>query len=166
MKIVCDACGAKYSIADEKVSGKVFKIRCKKCSGVIVVRGDQPAAASAAPLPAADAVWQVAVNGETRGPLAPAEIGELLAAGTIDWEAFVWREGFEGWCAARDVQELVDAVMGGASPQPAAEPAEAPATAAPARRHAGADLFAASDPAASPFSGGGDDDVVASAPSA
>src|SRR5687767_759463 len=39
MKIVCDACSAKYSIADEKVRGKVFKIRCKKCSNIIVVRG-------------------------------------------------------------------------------------------------------------------------------
>ena len=26
MKIVCDNCGAKYSIADEKVAGKVFRI--------------------------------------------------------------------------------------------------------------------------------------------
>ena len=40
MKIVCDSCGAKYQIADEKVRGKVFKIRCKKCSNVIVVKGD------------------------------------------------------------------------------------------------------------------------------
>src|SRR3954452_3157922 len=39
MKIVCDSCGTKYSIADEKVRGKVFKIRCKKCSHIIVVRG-------------------------------------------------------------------------------------------------------------------------------
>ena len=39
MKIICDTCGAKYSIADEKVRGKVFKIRCKKCSEIIVVRG-------------------------------------------------------------------------------------------------------------------------------
>jgi predicted Zn finger-like uncharacterized protein len=54
MKIVCDACSAKYSIADEKVQGKVFKIRCKKCSNIIVVRGTggaeeaAPAAAAAA----------------------------------------------------------------------------------------------------------------------
>ena len=41
MKIACESCGAKYSIADEKVQGKVFKIRCKRCSEVIVVRGDQ-----------------------------------------------------------------------------------------------------------------------------
>ena len=41
MKIVCDSCGTKYSIADEKVRGKVFKIRCKKCSHIIVVRGGE-----------------------------------------------------------------------------------------------------------------------------
>ena len=48
MKIVCESCGAKYSIADEKVAGKVFKIRCKKCSAVIVVKGDQPATSAEA----------------------------------------------------------------------------------------------------------------------
>ena len=58
MKIVCENCGAKYSIADEKVKGKVFKIRCKKCSESILVRGDaeQPAEESEpaphAPMPA------------------------------------------------------------------------------------------------------------------
>ena len=40
MKIICENCGAKYSIADEKVKGKVFKIRCKKCQESIVIRGD------------------------------------------------------------------------------------------------------------------------------
>ena len=52
MKIVCDSCGTKYSISDDKVRGKVFKIRCKKCSHIIVVRGTNEAAA-AAPSPAA-----------------------------------------------------------------------------------------------------------------
>ena len=49
MKIVCEACQAKYSIADEKVRGKVFKIRCKKCSHVIVVRGGGSAETGSAP---------------------------------------------------------------------------------------------------------------------
>jgi predicted Zn finger-like uncharacterized protein len=58
MKIVCENCSAKYSIADEKVRGKVFKIRCKKCGESIVVKGDAPQAAPAAepappPMPAA-----------------------------------------------------------------------------------------------------------------
>ncbi|HEX2660455.1 MAG TPA: zinc-ribbon domain-containing protein, partial [Polyangia bacterium] len=39
MKIVCDSCSTKYSISDDKVRGKVFKIRCKKCSHIIVVKG-------------------------------------------------------------------------------------------------------------------------------
>ena len=47
MKIVCDACQAKYSISDDKVQGKVFKIRCKKCSNIIVVRGGAGGAAEA-----------------------------------------------------------------------------------------------------------------------
>ncbi len=48
MKIVCENCSAKYSIADEKVKGKVFKIRCKKCGESIVVRGDSTASEAAA----------------------------------------------------------------------------------------------------------------------
>ena len=46
MKITCQACAAKYTIADEKVLGKVVKIRCKKCGATIVVNGNDPAAAS------------------------------------------------------------------------------------------------------------------------
>jgi predicted Zn finger-like uncharacterized protein len=38
MKFVCESCGTKYSIADEKVRRKVLKIRCKNCSNIIVVR--------------------------------------------------------------------------------------------------------------------------------
>ena len=47
MKIVCDNCSTKYSIADEKVRGKVFKIRCKKCSHIIVVKGTDGEGAAA-----------------------------------------------------------------------------------------------------------------------
>ena len=41
MKIICDNCGARYSIADEKIraKNKIYKIRCKKCEHVIVIRG-------------------------------------------------------------------------------------------------------------------------------
>src|SRR5687768_12950851 len=101
MKIVCDSCGAKYSIADEKVAGKVFKIRCKKCSAVIVVRGDkvedEKDDSTAVYDYGGEAVWHVVVQGEQQGPFAPAQIGEMLSAGTIDWEAYVWREGFDNW---------------------------------------------------------------------
>ena len=39
MKISCQSCQAKYTIADEKVLGKIVKIRCKKCGATIVVNG-------------------------------------------------------------------------------------------------------------------------------
>lgn len=42
MRFACDSCQTKYSIADEKVRGKVLKIRCKKCSAVILVKQPEP----------------------------------------------------------------------------------------------------------------------------
>ena len=105
MKIVCEACQAKYSIADEKVRGKVFKIRCKKCSHVIVVRGGSAEAASAAPAAssprrprrrptlALDAGWHIVVDGEQVGPLSEGDIRARLARGEIDPDTYIWKEG-------------------------------------------------------------------------
>ena len=38
MKFSCDHCKTKYSIPEDKVRGKILKIRCKKCKNIIVVR--------------------------------------------------------------------------------------------------------------------------------
>ncbi|HET6146475.1 MAG TPA: AgmX/PglI C-terminal domain-containing protein [Polyangia bacterium] len=43
MKFVCDRCLTKYSIADEKVRGRILKIRCKSCSNIITVKESAPA---------------------------------------------------------------------------------------------------------------------------
>jgi predicted Zn finger-like uncharacterized protein len=156
MKIVCESCGAKYSIADEKVAGKVFKIRCKKCSAVIVVKGDQPDAAGEEATKVfdygADAVWHVVVGGDQQGPLAPRQIGELLAEGRIDWEAYVWREGMDGWQPAKDIDSLVSAVMaeseGGGG---------APAAGGQGASYGSGQVFGgSSDMGADPFAGGDD----------
>jgi predicted Zn finger-like uncharacterized protein len=51
MKFTCDGCKTRYSIADEKVRGKVLKIRCKTCAAVITLRdagASQPAIAVSA----------------------------------------------------------------------------------------------------------------------
>jgi predicted Zn finger-like uncharacterized protein len=127
MKIVCESCGAKYSIADERVTGKVFKIRCKRCSEVIIVRGDQPSQPAAeAPQGASldqGAIWHVVVEGEQAGPYTPSQLAEMLAAGTVDWEAYVWTEGFDNWLPMRDVPDLVAQItgQGAAQQQPAAQ---------------------------------------------
>ena len=41
MKISCATCSANYSLADEKVAGRSFKIRCRKCGTPIVVRAEK-----------------------------------------------------------------------------------------------------------------------------
>ncbi len=38
MKFSCENCGAQYLIADEKLGRRGVKVRCKKCSNVIIVR--------------------------------------------------------------------------------------------------------------------------------
>jgi predicted Zn finger-like uncharacterized protein len=124
MKIVCDSCGAKYSIADEKVAGKIFKIRCKKCSSVLEVRGDQTGAhpfadASGGQDTGGEATWYIVVDGEQKGPLPPIELSQLFAKGAVGLESYVWKEGFDDWKLASDVAELAQLFGVGASAQPA-----------------------------------------------
>ena len=38
MKIECEQCAARYSIADAKIKSSTFKVRCKQCQSYIVVR--------------------------------------------------------------------------------------------------------------------------------
>ena len=111
MKIVCDSCGAKYSIADEKVAGKIFKIRCKKCSSVLEVRGDQTNAnagneQSVTSDRGGEATWYIVVDGEQKGLLAPIDLSQLFAKGSVGLESYVWNEGFDDWRVASDVPEL------------------------------------------------------------
>ena len=173
MKIVCDNCSAKYQISDDKVRNKTFKIRCKKCSHIIVVRAgeqDAPAAASepavaaqepaaaepaAAPQAAPDAIWHVVINREQVGPLSPSQVEGYFQSGDIDIETFIWAEGMADWSRLGSVPQFAHL-----APAPAASPAPAAAAAAAAAPAAAA----AAEPAPS---GGGmfpseDDDVIAS----
>jgi predicted Zn finger-like uncharacterized protein len=144
MKVECGSCAARYAIADEKIAGRVFKIRCKRCQSAIVVRGDRVEATTDDTV-SAQVVWHVVVDGTQDGPFDAETLGAMRAAGTIDGEAFVWREGWADWRPMSAVDEL--APLDAPEDDPAGE---------------GADLFARPD--ASPFAG--DDDVVSSTPSA
>jgi predicted Zn finger-like uncharacterized protein len=76
MKFVCDRCQTKYSIADERVRGKVLKVKCKTCANVITVRearrpsaGGVPALSGAAlsARPRSGALAALSVPEETPG---------------------------------------------------------------------------------------------------
>ena len=54
MKFECDSCHAQYMIADEKVGKRGVKVKCKRCSHVIVVRPDSDIGAKKAAEPSAE----------------------------------------------------------------------------------------------------------------
>jgi predicted Zn finger-like uncharacterized protein len=113
MKIICDSCGTKYSISDDKVRGKVFKIRCKKCSHIIVVRGGESQDEAAAPAPAAAAVeggWHIVVEGEQVGPISEADVRARVERGEIRSDTYIWKEGFADWLKLSAVPEFADLV--------------------------------------------------------
>jgi predicted Zn finger-like uncharacterized protein len=180
MKIVCDACQAKYSISDDKVQGKVFKIRCKKCSNIIVVRGSAGAAEPApAPqqekdtrvydygydggdrAPAGDeAVWHVVINQDQVGPMTAVDVKQRFAGGEIDSETYVWREGFADWMPLAQVDAF--AALAASPPPPRSGGSEAVASMFGAGEDAGSgrsdpgDLFAAASASARHDDDGGD----------
>src|SRR5438552_2287129 len=90
MKFVCERCHTKYSIADEKVRGKVLKVRCKSCENVITVREsgatiDEPIAAGPKDLPVVrsgtlQGEGAARGGGATRGPAARRSAGAGAAA--------------------------------------------------------------------------------------
>ena len=76
MKFVCDRCQTKYSIADEKVRGKILKVRCKACTNIITVREEAaagtPRRAPSTAVPTLGSSASRAAMPEGRPPSAPA----------------------------------------------------------------------------------------------
>lgn len=117
MKIVCGACGAKYSIADEKVQGKVFKIRCKKCSNVIVVKGDDDGADQTLTNNTSAAEWYVVVDGDQVGPISVEEVESYFAAGRVNSESFAWKDGLADWVPLSVLEEFAHLGADSAGPE-------------------------------------------------
>lgn len=109
MKVVCEPCGTKYSIDDNRVAGKAFKIRCKKCSRDIIMRGAPAPVAetvpNAEPVPSAG-VWHVVLGSTQVGPIELAELYRLRATGRLDDDSLIWREGFDDWRKVETVAEM------------------------------------------------------------
>ncbi|MEM1350143.1 MAG: GYF domain-containing protein, partial [Myxococcota bacterium] len=115
MKFYCDNCGAKYSISDEKVRGKILKVRCKKCSYIITVR-EPRAPAQAKSAASSEAVgppsipWHYSINGQSYGPYEQNELVEMYASGRVGDASYVWNETFTRWKPVYEVPEFLDAL--------------------------------------------------------
>ena len=112
MRHLCEHCGQKYAIPDERVAGRVLKIRCQKCEGVMLVQGHsmlpQPAAAvaqaSMTPRPSlpsgqggGDKAWYVGVAGKPYGPYSRQDVLSLVERGEVRAKTYMWRTGMAAW---------------------------------------------------------------------
>ena len=185
MKVSCQACGAKYTIADDKVRGRKVKIRCKSCGAPIVVDAQSEVPPPPEAAPAADAAapaaggarteaWSVNLSDTDQRNMTTDEIIAGWRSGVVTSDAFVWKEGMGDWVAILECDELRSVLPAAeAAPDPSLTPfgpTIVTAQAAPAaskglpaarvsggRARGGVDLFDAVD-------GGGEDDVATSAP--
>src|SRR5450432_3165857 len=107
MKIACEACGAKYTIADDKVRGRKVKIRCKGCGTPIVVDGQHGGGPSVADvetdaaLEPADGpvIWSVNLSDTDSRTMTVDEIVAGYSSGLVTPDAFVWKDGMTDWVA-------------------------------------------------------------------
>ncbi len=120
MKFYCDKCQAKYSIADEKVRGKVLKVRCKKCANIITVREPKAPVAGApgaSPAPS-ELPWYYALNGQTFGPYQKQDLMRMFESGELSDACYIWNESFVEWLPVRNVPEFVPALDRGGAIRP------------------------------------------------
>jgi predicted Zn finger-like uncharacterized protein len=155
MKITCDACGSKYSIADDKVRGKKVKVRCKSCQTSILVDGTSMSEdgsgdteetsgeeASAAPIDAASSPtqpkpkpklpagsWSVNLSDDDSRDMTTAELVTAWKKGEVTADAYVWKDGMADWTPIQEVAELKPklAAVSGAAKTAAAGIAAKPA---------------------------------------
>ncbi len=132
MKITCQACAAKYTIADEKVLGKVVKIRCKKCGATIVINGSDAPSTGAADGADAQGVdyaeggsppaWMVNVGEGDQRTMEDHEIVSAYQSGVVNDETFCWKDGMPDWLPLREIGQL----YGACAARPGAGPSDPP----------------------------------------
>ncbi len=152
LKFSCERCSTRYSISDEKVRGKILKIRCKTCSNIVVVReatlaGQEPGQAQAPSLQAERAAstggggtsapaqtvspppsalpeleWFVAIKGKQHGPVGREGVARLFRDGTITDRSYLWHDGMAAWTRLREVPQFASLVQQAAVAVPPPRP--------------------------------------------
>ncbi|HXX69381.1 MAG TPA: zinc-ribbon domain-containing protein [Polyangiaceae bacterium] len=142
MKISCQSCQSKYNVADEKVHGKIVKIRCRKCGSTIVVDGTKQGTANGSIGPSAGSVssapgiavpqptiskaettqpWHVNVAEDDQRTMTLAELVTAYGSGVVTQETYIWTEGMDDWKPLSEVEAVVLALHdAAAASQPSA----------------------------------------------
>jgi hypothetical protein len=125
----CPTCNARYGIPEERVKGRVLKIRCKACGGIIEVRGSSAPPPARSLLERGRKLWFLVIRRERIGPITEQEVRERFARGELKPRTYAWRQGFARWERLYNIGEFKDLATGGAQTgaqtavvEPVAEP--------------------------------------------
>ncbi len=112
MRFTCEKCNAKYNIADEKIRGKIIKVRCKRCNTLLVIRDESHGGgggfAEDDQEDSFEPVWYCGLDGNEQGPLTLFDVEVGIRDGSITSDHFVWRDGMDDWLPIEQVAELRD----------------------------------------------------------
>ncbi len=126
MRVTCDACGAKYAIADERVQGRSVRVKCKKCGGSIAVGATPPAGGAAAAEPS----WTVLLDDGEQRPVTAEQLAELYRDGAVHDETYLWKDGMGDWLPLNELDEAKRMALG--QPEPGLEVTAVPVADGPA----------------------------------
>jgi predicted Zn finger-like uncharacterized protein len=138
MKITCQSCQSRYNVADEKVQGKIVKIRCRKCgatiivNGIEIVAGTSSGASSAEKVPAEKSTagdpgaWHVNIAENEQRTMSLGDLVDAYNAGVVTQDTFIWTEGMDDWKTLKEVEAVVTALHGARQPTSPAAGADTP----------------------------------------
>lgn len=136
MKIRCESCRTRYDIPDERVVGRVLKVRCKRCHEVLEVIGPTTAfeagrdtlpptltgvrafsageATGSFPSLESRPLWWAAISSKPHGPYTREEVLALIARGDVHARTRLWRSPWLSWervCESAALRWAYEAVV-------------------------------------------------------
>ena len=117
MRHTCEYCAQRYEMPDHKVIGKVLKVRCKTCQGVMHVVGPREGfdpegehrpptltgvkaykpGQSGEDVSHKGRVWWAGIGGRAHGPFSTQEVERLIDRGDIHARTRMWQSGMKNW---------------------------------------------------------------------
>jgi predicted Zn finger-like uncharacterized protein len=107
IKVQCGSCRARYGIPEERVRGRILKLRCKKCGNIIEVTGEVTAGeVSTSVIERGRKLWFLVIKRQRVGPMTEQEVRERFERGEVKGKTYAWRQGFTKWDRLRNISEF------------------------------------------------------------
>lgn len=116
MKVTCSDCSNSWDMADSDLpkDKSSFDTVCPACGSTVGVELEQGGDKGSG-----DQIqWFVVVGRERKGPFDTAAVLKMISGGELSSTGFVWRQGFEAWKKAGEVEEFAQAFGGGQGGEP------------------------------------------------